>query len=533
VFVVFVIFAVVFLLFFSFFFRFVHLWCKQLALKLWPANGKAASQLALMALKRNALVDAVLYYGRALVVAQPILTARDSLTSLFERIRLRLAKEPPTVFADLLATSGLSSHATQLPAKFEEATSKAPAGGDIWLSPFAGLPNALSDVLSLASPPNAVVSAAVSEPTLLDKETTARCLQAFELRFLALHGLLYTGVGLEQFPVLRAQVDTLLVLLLLQRALSAPHVLQLLMVNLFAVFDREAASKGAPSAALTAAVELACSFMVAFMQLPLSLANPDAPEWAAVAVFLDWFVLHYPRLCSLDGLAPAWVALFGLLQPYLVSLLEAVYSCNWVDVLPDVACAVEGTDRPAEDPYRLPLAAMTLAHSVAPLWEDVLVRGFEPLSATSTWHDRLHAGVLSGDVVLQGHMRVARILGAVVTLTATPFTPFVLAVSPNTQQWSVWAREVAVAPEPEMDETIANSMLDVASMTRTDVLEQLVQLLESDDLGLAPARMSKVAEFLAEQPAPVVRECLESTSARYAATAGVCQAIIGGLRVRA
>ncbi len=522
----------------------VNRFATQTAFKLWPANGKAASQLALMALKRNLLVDAVLYYGRALLVAQPILTARDSLTSLFERIRQRLAKEPPTALSDLLAASGLGSLAAQpsLASSVKEATPVPSVGGDIWLSPFVDLPHTLASVLLDSQlpvvPPMAPVTAE-TEPAVGDKETATKLLQAFELRFLALHGLLYTGVGLEQFPGLCTQAISLLTPLLQQRACSATRLLRLLLVNLFAISDREAASKGAPSATLTAAVDLTCGFIEAILQLPLSLGDLDAPGLASVAKFMDWLVLHYPRLCSLGELGPSWVAMFESLSSYMAALLEAIYSHNWVDVLPDADHHSTG------DPYPLSLATIALTHSIAPLWEDVTVRGFEPLSATSGWHDRLHAGTLraeaidvselvqqSTEVVLHGHLRVARILGAAVELSISPSVPFVLSFLPSTQKWTVQAREVAtVAAEAETDETLTRTTLDVASMTRADIVEQFVQLLDSDDLGLAPVRLSKVAEYLAEQPVSAVRECLESTSARFAATTSVCRAIIGGLKV--
>lgn len=55
-------------------------------MRISPRSGKPHNQLAIVALQAGRTLEAVYYYARALLVRHPILTARDSLTGLFERV---------------------------------------------------------------------------------------------------------------------------------------------------------------------------------------------------------------------------------------------------------------------------------------------------------------------------------------------------------------------------------------------------------------------------------------------------------------
>eukprot|EP00039_Didymoeca_costata_P012279 m.176177 g.176177 ORF g.176177 m.176177 type:complete len:303 (+) comp15438_c0_seq13:115-1023(+) len=63
------------------------------AMHLCPKNGKPYNQLAIMAAQGDKnLITAIYYYIRSLSVRQPILTARDALTSAFEKMRRKYEK---------------------------------------------------------------------------------------------------------------------------------------------------------------------------------------------------------------------------------------------------------------------------------------------------------------------------------------------------------------------------------------------------------------------------------------------------------
>lgn len=57
------------------------------AQKLAPKNGRPYNQLAILAMYTRRKLDAVYYYQRSLAASNPILTARESLMSLFDEIR--------------------------------------------------------------------------------------------------------------------------------------------------------------------------------------------------------------------------------------------------------------------------------------------------------------------------------------------------------------------------------------------------------------------------------------------------------------
>ena len=58
----------------------------QRAARLAPRNGKSYNQLAVLARQREQLLETIYYYIRSIAVKQPIMTARDSLVSIFEKV---------------------------------------------------------------------------------------------------------------------------------------------------------------------------------------------------------------------------------------------------------------------------------------------------------------------------------------------------------------------------------------------------------------------------------------------------------------
>ena len=61
-------------------------------MQLYPKNGKPYNQLAVLAVHTENMVEAVYYYARSLAVRSPILTARDALANVFEKVRCKYQK---------------------------------------------------------------------------------------------------------------------------------------------------------------------------------------------------------------------------------------------------------------------------------------------------------------------------------------------------------------------------------------------------------------------------------------------------------
>ena len=66
--------------------------CYEQAQMLAPKNGKSYNQLAVVAVNRKHKLDAVYYYARSLEASNPILSARDRLTSIFEDIKRKVSR---------------------------------------------------------------------------------------------------------------------------------------------------------------------------------------------------------------------------------------------------------------------------------------------------------------------------------------------------------------------------------------------------------------------------------------------------------
>ena len=64
--------------------------CYKEAQLLAPKNGKSYNQLAVVAVYTKRKLDAVYYYCRSLLASNPILTAKDRLTSIFHEIEKKV-----------------------------------------------------------------------------------------------------------------------------------------------------------------------------------------------------------------------------------------------------------------------------------------------------------------------------------------------------------------------------------------------------------------------------------------------------------
>uniref|UniRef100_A0A3P8NSN7 Telomerase-binding protein EST1A n=1 Tax=Astatotilapia calliptera TaxID=8154 RepID=A0A3P8NSN7_ASTCA len=149
-----------------------------------PKNGRPYNQLALLAVYTKRKLDAVCYYMRSLAASNPILTAKESLMSLFEEAKLN-----KTVARTLVI-----------------------------LSPFLIWPCVFFLFCFFLS-------------LQLNKR--------FILSFLHAHGKLFTKVGMETFPGAATRVLQEFRTLLQHgpHMLGSTHMLQIITINMFAVIN--------------------------------------------------------------------------------------------------------------------------------------------------------------------------------------------------------------------------------------------------------------------------------------------------------
>lgn len=61
------------------------------ASKLAPKNGKPYNQLGVIAVLANRKLDSVYFYIRSLAASNPILTAREKLTTIFHELQKKVS----------------------------------------------------------------------------------------------------------------------------------------------------------------------------------------------------------------------------------------------------------------------------------------------------------------------------------------------------------------------------------------------------------------------------------------------------------
>ncbi|XP_075710269.1 telomerase-binding protein EST1A isoform X2 [Rhinoderma darwinii] len=172
-----------------------------------PKNGRPYNQLALLAIYTRRKLDAVYYYMRSLAASNPILTAKESLMSLFEETKRK------------------AEQMEQKPQKdMDASTYRNPADDinrvEIWINPIRrGRPSSSpgSDGLESLSPSD------------LNKR--------FLLSFLHAQGKLFTRIGMETFQVVAEKLLNEFKALLhhTPSPIGSARMLQLMAINMFAV----------------------------------------------------------------------------------------------------------------------------------------------------------------------------------------------------------------------------------------------------------------------------------------------------------
>ncbi|XP_061460816.1 telomerase-binding protein EST1A isoform X3 [Rhineura floridana] len=186
-----------------------------------PKNGRPYNQLALLAVYTRRKLDAVYYYMRSLAASNPILTAKESLMSLFEETK-RKAEQVEQKKSPGQRCKGKKS-------------AFRPSGDDatrleLWIHPShprssqgheSGRDSEQDSGLGGLSPSD------------LNKR--------FVLSFLHAHGKLFTRIGMETFPAVAADVLGEFQVLLEHSPspIGSTRMLQLMAINMFAVYNSQ------------------------------------------------------------------------------------------------------------------------------------------------------------------------------------------------------------------------------------------------------------------------------------------------------
>uniref|UniRef100_A0A8C2FX83 Telomerase-binding protein EST1A n=1 Tax=Cyprinus carpio TaxID=7962 RepID=A0A8C2FX83_CYPCA len=197
-----------------------------------PKNGRPYNQLALLAVYTKRKLDAVYYYMRSLAASNPILTAKESLMSLFEeakrkadQIECRRKQEVDG------GTRGPRGHVGGR--RGEDATRV-----EIWIRP-TGHPGT-SRLTGSESGKDSEQDGELG--TLSPSDLNKR----FILSFLHTHGKLFTKVGMESFPAVASRVLQEFWALLQHSPspLGSTRMLQIITINMFTIHNAQIRAEG-------------------------------------------------------------------------------------------------------------------------------------------------------------------------------------------------------------------------------------------------------------------------------------------------
>ncbi|XP_018412650.1 PREDICTED: telomerase-binding protein EST1A isoform X2 [Nanorana parkeri] len=188
-----------------------------------PKNGRPYNQLALLAIYTRRKLDAVYYYMRSLAASNPILTAKESLMSLFEETKRKAEQMEQKQQKDADAGSKHQAPTTTFWHTTEDTTRV-----EVWIHPTTSRCQSKdgqkSDGMDNISPSD------------LNKR--------FLLSFLHAQGKLFTRIGMETFHVVVEKVlkDFQALLQHSPSPVGSTRMLQLMAINMFSVNNSQ--SKG-------------------------------------------------------------------------------------------------------------------------------------------------------------------------------------------------------------------------------------------------------------------------------------------------
>ncbi|XP_054481907.1 telomerase-binding protein EST1A [Anoplopoma fimbria] len=191
-----------------------------------PKNGRPYNQLALLAVYTKRKLDAVYYYMRSLAASNPILTAKESLMSLFEEAKRK---------AEQLERRRRQEHegGSRGPAVKGRGRGEDGARVEIWIRTSR----------QAATPSSQRGGSESSRDSEQDGElgslSASDLNKRFILNFLHAHGKLFTKVGMESFPEVASRVLQEFKTLLQHgpSLLGFNHMLQIISINMFTIHN--------------------------------------------------------------------------------------------------------------------------------------------------------------------------------------------------------------------------------------------------------------------------------------------------------
>ncbi|KAK6305739.1 hypothetical protein J4Q44_G00245190 [Coregonus suidteri] len=193
-----------------------------------PKNGRPYNQLALLAVYTKRKLDAVYYYMRSLAVSNPILTAKESLMSLFEEAKRK---------AEQMGRRQESEGGSRGPGVRGGGGGRGEQGArvEIWVRP-------ISQAAALSSHRGGNESSRDSEQDgELGNLSASDLNKRFILSFLHAHGKLFTKVGMESFPAVGSRVLQEFRALLQHSPspLGSTRMLQIITINMFTIHNAQ------------------------------------------------------------------------------------------------------------------------------------------------------------------------------------------------------------------------------------------------------------------------------------------------------
>ncbi|XP_074701754.1 telomerase-binding protein EST1A isoform X1 [Strix aluco] len=192
-----------------------------------PKNGRPYNQLALLAIYTRRKLDAVYYYMRSLAASNPILTAKESLMSLFEETKRKAEQmeQRKHQVLDLSPSRWGKGKKSTLRQVGDDATRL-----EIWIHPSHPRSSQGHESGRDSEQDNGLGNLSPSD---LNKR--------FILSFLHAHGKLFTRIGMETFPAVAEEVLREFQVLLQHSPppIGSTRMLQLVAINMFAVYNSQ------------------------------------------------------------------------------------------------------------------------------------------------------------------------------------------------------------------------------------------------------------------------------------------------------
>ncbi|KAM9370719.1 telomerase-binding protein EST1A [Phaethornis superciliosus] len=192
-----------------------------------PKNGRPYNQLALLAIYTRRKLDAVYYYMRSLAASNPILTAKESLMSLFEETKRKAEQmeQRKHQVLDQSPSRRVKGKKSTLRQVGDDATRL-----EIWIHPSHPRSSQGHESGRDSEQDNGLGNLSPSD---LNKR--------FILSFLHAHGKLFTRIGMETFPAVAEEVLREFQVLLQHSPspIGSNRMLQLVAINMFAVYNSQ------------------------------------------------------------------------------------------------------------------------------------------------------------------------------------------------------------------------------------------------------------------------------------------------------